>query len=89
MFNFAVEYPIRKVQESHGGLEMSDLNQVVVDADGTLLGLNIKTTKNKAEIILQVSKEIGLKFYCVGFEVLMAVSMSTAVFWVFGSQLIR
>jgi hypothetical protein len=42
MFNFAVEYSTKKVHESRGGLEMSGLNQVVLDADDTLLGMNMQ-----------------------------------------------
>jgi hypothetical protein len=47
LFNFALEYAIRKVQENQAGLKLSWTHQLLAYADGVnLLGDNIDHVKN-------------------------------------------
>jgi hypothetical protein len=62
IFNFDLEYAIRKVQENQVGLKMNGtLELLAYDDDVNLLGDNIDTIKKSTETLTDASKEIGLK----------------------------
>jgi hypothetical protein len=61
-FNFALEYPNRKVQENHVGLKLKGTHQLLVYADDVnLLGDNIDTKKKNTETRTDASKETGIE----------------------------
>jgi hypothetical protein len=61
LFNFALEYAIRRVQENHDGLTLSGTHQLLVYADDVhILGGSVRTTEKSAECLVVASKQIGL-----------------------------
>ena len=61
LFNFALEYDIRRVQENRIGLDMNGKYQLLVHADDvSMLGKNLQTVRENAEISMKASKDIGL-----------------------------
>ena len=62
LFNFALEYAIRRVQENRISLDMNGKYQLLVYAyDVNMLGENLRTVRENAEIFIKATKDIGLE----------------------------
>jgi len=62
LFNFALEYAIRRVQVNQDGLKLNGTHQLRAYADDVnILGGRVHTLKENAEALVAATKEIGLK----------------------------
>jgi sorting nexin-29 len=62
LFNFALEYAIRKVQENQAGLKLKGTHQLLAYADDVnLLGDNIDILNKNTQTLIDASKEVGLE----------------------------
>jgi hypothetical protein len=57
LFNFALEYAIRKVQENRVGLKLNGTHQLLVYADH----VNLLGDKIDAQTLIDAGKEVGLE----------------------------
>ena len=62
LFNFVLEYAIRRVQINQNGLKLNVIHQFLVYADDVnILGGSVCTIKKHAKAVLVASKETGLE----------------------------
>jgi hypothetical protein len=62
LFNFALEYAIRKVQENQVGLKLNGTHQLLAYADDmSLLENNIDARKKNTKTLFDAFKEVGLE----------------------------
>jgi hypothetical protein len=62
LFNFALEYAIRRIQVNYDGLKLNGTYQLLVYADDVnMLGGSVHNINKNAEALLMTSKDTGLK----------------------------
>jgi len=62
LFNFALEYAIRRVQVNQDGLKLNGTHQLLAYADdANILGGSIHNLKENAEALVAATREIGLE----------------------------
>jgi hypothetical protein len=62
LFNFALEYAIRRVQINQDGLKLNGTHQLLIyDGDVNILGVSVLTVQKNTEALVVTSKEIGLE----------------------------
>jgi len=62
LFNFALEYAIKRVQVNQAGLKLNGTRQVLAYADDVnILGGSVHTVKENAEALVVATKEIRLE----------------------------
>ena len=62
LFNFALEWAIRRVQVNQDGLKLNGTHQLLAYADDVnILGGSIRAVKENAEALVVAAKETGLE----------------------------
>ena len=62
LFNFALEYAIKRVHVNQDGLTLNGTHQLLAYADDiNILGGSVHTVKENAEALIVATKEIGLE----------------------------
>jgi hypothetical protein len=62
LYNFALEFAIRKVQGNHGRSEFNVIHQFLECADDiNIVGSNLNTIKKVTEAVLEGTREVGLE----------------------------
>jgi len=62
LFNFALEYAIRRVQVNQDGLKLNGTHQLLAYADDVnILGGSVDTVKKNVEDLVAATKENGLE----------------------------
>jgi len=62
LFNFALEYAIRRVQVNQDGLKLNGAHQLLAYADDfNILGGSIHTLKENADTLVAATREIGIE----------------------------
>ena len=61
LFNRALEYAIRRVQEMRTGLEFEKHHLLVYADDVNMLGKNLQTVRENTEMLIKASKDNGLE----------------------------
>ena len=62
LFNFALEYAIRRVQVNEDGLKLNGTHQLLSYADDVnIMEGSVHTVKKNAEALVTATKEIGLE----------------------------
>jgi len=62
LFNFALEYAIKRIQVNKDGMKLNGAHQFLVYADDVImLGGTVNTMKEKAEALIMASKETGVE----------------------------
>jgi hypothetical protein len=62
LFNFALEYAIRRVQVNQDGLKLNGTHQLLAYADDVnVLGGSMHTLKENAEVLVAATRETGLE----------------------------
>jgi hypothetical protein len=67
LFNFALKYTIRSVQEKQERLKLNGTHQLLAYADNiNIFEENIDTIQKSTEALVEASKEVGLRRCCNG-----------------------